>query len=390
MSSETADREIVVSRTIDAPREVVFDAFTEVRHLSRWWGPDGFTTTTRSFEFSVGGEWSFVMHGPDGTHYPEWIRWREIVPPQRIAFAHGEFRDDPNSFDSTLTFEQDGDQTRIVMSTVFPTRELRDEAVEKYHAIEGGQQTLGNLASYVAGLPQAGEGRGHRTSRVRVHNFSVSLDGFGVGEGQRLEAPFGHAGTRLLDWALPTRTFMEMGFHGEGEGTVGVDEAFASQWNTGIGVEIMGRNKFAPKAGPWPDDQWRGWWGDNPPFHTPVIVLTHHPRPPLEMDGGTTFYFINATPVDALRQARELAGGLDVRIGGGVTTVRQFLQADLVDELHLAVAPVLLGGGERLWDGLEGLEQRFHIEPVASPSGVVHLTFSRRHGEDSAPPVSGS
>ena len=148
--SDTDDREIVVSHLIDAPREVVFAAFTEVRHLSRWWGPDGFTTTTRSFEFRVGGEWDFTMHGPDGTHYPEWIRWREIVPPQRIAMLHGEFRDDPDSFDSFLTFEQDGDRTRIVMRTVFPTKELRDEAVEKYRAIEGGQQTLRSLAEYVA------------------------------------------------------------------------------------------------------------------------------------------------------------------------------------------------------------------------------------------------
>ena len=163
-------------------------------------------------------------------------------------------------------------------------------------------------------------------SLVRVQNFSISLDGFGVGEDQRLEAPFGHAGARLLEWAIPTRTFTEMGLHGKQEGSAGVDEVFASRWNTGVGAEIMGRNKFAPKPGPWPDDSWRGWWGDNPPFHTPVIVLTHRPRPPLELEGGTTFYFINAEPAEALRQARELAGGLDIRIGGGTTTIREFLQ----------------------------------------------------------------
>jgi uncharacterized protein YndB with AHSA1/START domain len=145
----TADREIVISRVIGAPRELVFEAFTRVRHLSRWWGPEGFTTTTRSFEFRVGGEWDFVMHGPDGTDYQEWITWREIVPPERIALLHGESRDDPNAFESVLTFEPAGEQTRIVMRTVFPTKELRDEAVEKYHAIEGGEQTLRNLAAYV-------------------------------------------------------------------------------------------------------------------------------------------------------------------------------------------------------------------------------------------------
>ena len=147
--SATADREIVISRVIDAPRELVFEAFTAVRHLSRWWGPDGFTTTTRAFEFRVGGEWAFVMHGPDGTDYQEWITWTEIAPPERIALLHGESRDDPNTFESVLTFAPDGAATRIEMRTVFPTKQMRDEVVEKYHAIEGGQQTLGNLAAYV-------------------------------------------------------------------------------------------------------------------------------------------------------------------------------------------------------------------------------------------------
>ncbi|MFD8305041.1 SRPBCC family protein [Streptomyces sp. NPDC059690] len=151
-ADETTDREIVISRVIDAPQELVFEAFTRVQHLSRWWGPKGFTTTTRSFEFRVDGEWDFVMHGPDGTDYQEWITWREIVPPERIALSHGESRDDPNTFESVLTFEGTAEQTRIVMRTVFPTKELRDEAVEKYHAIEGGEQTLGNLAAYVTAV----------------------------------------------------------------------------------------------------------------------------------------------------------------------------------------------------------------------------------------------
>ncbi len=154
--STTADREILISRVVDAPPELVFEAFTEVRHLSRWWGPDGFTTTTQSFEFRVDGVWDFVMHAPDGTDYPEWITWTEITPPKRIAMLHGESRDDPNAFDSVLTFTPDGAATRIEMRTVFPTNELRDEAVEKYHAVEGGQQTLGNLAAYVAEIARSG------------------------------------------------------------------------------------------------------------------------------------------------------------------------------------------------------------------------------------------
>jgi uncharacterized protein YndB with AHSA1/START domain len=154
--SPTADREIVISRIIGAPRELVFEAFTEVRHLSQWWGPDGFTTTTRAFEFRVGGEWEFVMHGSDGTDYQEWIRWTEIAPPERIELLHGESRGDPNAFESVITFAPDGAATRVEMRTVFRTKELRDEVVEKYHAIEAGQQTLRNLAAYVTEMVRKG------------------------------------------------------------------------------------------------------------------------------------------------------------------------------------------------------------------------------------------
>jgi len=213
-------------------------------------------------------------------------------------------------------------------------------------------------------------------SQVWVHNFSISLDGYGTGEGQRLESPFGHAGVRLHEWFFGTRTFRAM--QGEPGGSAGVDEAFASNWGAGIGAEIMGRNKFGPQRGPWENEEWKGWWGDDPPFHTPVFVLTHHPRPSVEMKGGTTFYFIDASPAEALAAAREAAGGLDVRIGGGPATVRQFLAADLIDHMHIVLVPIVLGRGERLWDGFEGLEERFDIEAVSSPSGVTHLTFTRR------------
>jgi dihydrofolate reductase len=213
-------------------------------------------------------------------------------------------------------------------------------------------------------------------TRVRVHNFAVSLDGFGTGEGQTLEAPFGHAGSRLHEWFFPTRTFREM--QGEPGGTTGVDDAFAGNWARGIGAEIMGRNKFGPQRGPWTDEEWTGWWGDDPPFHTPVFVLTHHPRKTIAMKGGTTFHFIDATPAEALAAARQAAGGLDVRIGGGPSTVRQFLAADLIDHMHVVIVPIVLGRGERLWDGLDHIEERFEVEAVSSPSGVTHLTFTRR------------
>src|SRR6202008_413415 len=154
--SAAADREIVISRVISAPRELVFEAFTEGRHLSRWWGPEGFTTTTRAFEFRVGGEWDFVMHGLDGTDYQEWISWTEIVPPERIALLHGESRGDPNAFESVITFAPDGAATRIEMHTGFPTKELRDVAVEKYHAIEGGRETLSKLSTYITEMVRKG------------------------------------------------------------------------------------------------------------------------------------------------------------------------------------------------------------------------------------------
>lgn len=218
-------------------------------------------------------------------------------------------------------------------------------------------------------------------SRVRVHNFSISLDGFGTGIGQSMDAPFGHAAGRLHEWFFATRTFRAM--HGEPGGATGVDDALASQWAPGVGAEIMGRNKFGPQRGPWTGgksgEEWKGWWGAEPPFHTPVFVLTHHPRPSIEMDGGTTFHFIDASPVESLQIARKAAGDSDIRLGGGPTSIRQFLAADLVDHLHIAVVPIILGRGEPLWEGLEGLERRFDaVESVSSPSGVAHLIFTRR------------
>ncbi|MFA9429743.1 dihydrofolate reductase family protein [Egicoccus sp. AB-alg2] len=209
-------------------------------------------------------------------------------------------------------------------------------------------------------------------SRTRVHNFSVSLDGFGTGERQSREAPFGHAGERLHEWMFATR-FWKPG------GSDGVDDAIAREHEPGIGAEIMGAGKYGYPG--WHEDpDWTGWWGPNPPFHTPVFVLTHHPRAPLEMEGGTTFHFVDASPAEALDAAREAADGLDVRIGGGVTTVRDFVAAGLVDHLHVVVVPIVLGRGVRLWYGLEALEQEYAIEATPSPSGVTHLTFSRSSG----------
>lgn len=207
---------------------------------------------------------------------------------------------------------------------------------------------------------------------VRVHNFSISLDGFGTGQGLTFDEPFGHAGERLHQWMFATS------FWDEQAGGRGVDDAIARRHEHRIGAEIMGRGKFGPQTGPWTDDEWRGWWGDDPPFHTPVFVVTHHPRASIEMEGGTTFHFVEGEPADIVATAKEAAGGLDVRLGGGAATIREFVAADVVDHLHLVVAPIVLGRGSRLWDGLEALEERFAIESVSTPSGVTHLTLTRR------------
>lgn len=217
-------------------------------------------------------------------------------------------------------------------------------------------------------------------TKLRLHNLALSIDGFATGEGQSLETPFGHAGGRLMQWFFPTRTFVRTSGH-ESEairaGTRGVDDAFAAASWDGIGAEIMGRRKFGPQQGPWEDESWRGWWGEEPPFHTPVVVLTHHARPDIQV-GETTFLFRELPPEDALALAAEQAGGLDVRLGGGPSMVREFLQADLVDHMHLVVVPIVLGRGVRLWDGLEGIEERFDVEATPSPSGVVHYVWTRR------------
>ena len=217
-------------------------------------------------------------------------------------------------------------------------------------------------------------------TKLRVHNLAVSLDGFAAGEGRTFESPFGHAGGRLMEWFFPTRTFVAMSGHEDeavGSGSTGLDDSFASATGVGIGVEIMGRGKFGPQVGPWEDESWRGWWGEEPPFHTPVVVLTHHERPDLAV-GETTFLFRDASPRDALALATELADGLDVRLGGGATVVKEFLEADLVDYLHVVVVPIVLGRGQRIWEGQEGLEERFDVEVTSSPSGVVHYVFTRK------------
>lgn len=213
-------------------------------------------------------------------------------------------------------------------------------------------------------------------SKVRVHNFSISLDGYGAGPQQTTDEPLGVGGEDLHGWFVTTRTFQAM--TGKSGGTTGIDDDFASRAMVGVGAWIMGRNMFGPVRGEWPDERWRGWWGENPPYHAPVFVLTHHPRKTAVMAGGTEFHFVTGGIRDAFDRAREAAAGKDIQIGGGVSTIRQSLVARLIDELHVAIAPILLGSGEHLMAGLDLPALGYTCaEHVASPA-ATHLVIRRK------------
>jgi len=212
--------------------------------------------------------------------------------------------------------------------------------------------------------------------KVRIAGFGVSLDGFGAGPAQDLEHPLGVGGEAMFDWLFSTRTFCAM--HGRDGGETGVDDTFARRGFENVGAWIIGRNMFGPVRGPWPDDAWRGWWGDEPPFHTPVFVLTHHPRAPLVMQGGTTFHFVTEGTEAALAVAREAAGRQDVRIGGGVETIHAYLRSGLIDEIHLALVATLLGRGERLFAELDLPALGYAVTETAPAERATHVVLARR------------
>ena len=213
-------------------------------------------------------------------------------------------------------------------------------------------------------------------SRLRVNSFSVSLDGYGAGVSQSLEQPLGRDGETLHHWMFGTRMFREL-FGGEG-GSTGVDDEFARRGFANVGAWILGRNMFGPVRGPWPDETWRGWWGDEPPYHCEVFVLTHHARPSLAMKGGTTFHFVTGGIHEALERARQAAGGQDVRVGGGVATIQQYLRARLLDELHLAFAPVLLGSGEALFAGIDLAALGYEVTERVPTEAATHVVLTKR------------
>jgi len=213
-------------------------------------------------------------------------------------------------------------------------------------------------------------------SKVHVSSFGISLDGFSAGADQSIENPLGVNGTEMMEWFFPTKTFIEQ--HGGDGGETGIDDDFAAKSMTGNGAWILGRNMFGPIRGPWPDDEWKGWWGDEPPYHVPTFVLTHHRREPIEMKGGTTFYFVTDGIQSALEQAKTAAGARDIRIGGGPATVRQYLKDRLIDELHLAVRPILMGRGEKLFDGLDLRDLGYSVEGFVPGERAVHMLIRRQ------------
>ncbi|WP_294769166.1 dihydrofolate reductase family protein [uncultured Rhodoferax sp.] len=214
-------------------------------------------------------------------------------------------------------------------------------------------------------------------SKLRVESFTISLDGFGAGPDQDLANPLGVGGTALHGWAMSTRTFQTKVFGNSDGGATGIDDDFAQRGFRNMGAWILGRNMFGPVRGPWPDESWRGWWGENPVYHVPVFVLTHHARPPLVMEGGTTFHFVTEGPEVALQRAREAAGGKDVRVGGGVNTIQQYLRLRLIDEMHIAISPVLLGAGERLFEGINLPALGYACTQHQSSPLATHVVFTR-------------
>lgn len=212
-------------------------------------------------------------------------------------------------------------------------------------------------------------------SKIKVRAFSISLDGYGAGPDQRKEQPLGKRGEELHEWIFPTKMFK--GMYGNGDGTEGVDNDFAENSFENLGAWIMGRNMFGPVRGPWLNDEWKGWWGENPPYHVPVYVLTNHARASITMEGGTTFHFVTDGIESALEKAKKSANGKDIRIGGGVSTIRQFLQAGYIDEMHLAVAPIFLGSGENLFAGIDLLKLGFTETKTMYGNGAVHVILTK-------------
>lgn len=364
-----ADYELWNERTYPHPVAAVWSAWTTQAALDAWWGPDGFSTTTTQFDARPGGEWLFTMTHATYGAFPNRVRYLEIDQGVRLLYLHdaGDASPEARVMRVEVCFDAVPGGTRVRQRTIF-TSAAEVERVKAFGAVEFGRQTFARLAAWLEGTPQP---------RLVVRAFAVSIDGFCAAKGQSLQDPFGKGGLRLMGWAFPTRTIQTKLLGREG-GTVGIDDDFLAHADDNVGATIMGRNMFGPQRGPWENEDWRGWWGETPPYRHPVFVLSHHPRARFDMKGGTSFTFVTDGIESALKQAFAAAGGKDVRLGGGASTVRQYLTAGLVDELHLVQVPILLGRGERLFDGLDGIEDHYECVEFKASAAVAHVRLARK------------
>jgi dihydrofolate reductase len=272
----------------------------------------------------------------------------------------------------------------VLLELLYGRRRIKPIAHQPITVASGPSVLLKNVRTQAPGYYLLGVNRkeGMKMTRVRVEGFTISLDGYGAGPNQDIRNPLGVGGTDLHQWLVPTRTFQRTLFGADG-GTTGIDDDFAARGFKNVGAWILGRNMFGPIRGSWPDMNWKGWWGDNPPYHVPTFILTHHARPPIQMEGGTTFYFVTGGIHEALDRARDAANGMDVRIGGGPNTIQQYLRTGLIDELHVAISPVLLGGGERLFEGIDVRALGYECVQFVASEKATHVVL-RRQGHNDA------
>lgn len=362
---------ITVETVVKADLDTVWRAWNAPDDIRQWnAASDDWHTTASAVDLREGGRFSARMEAKDGSVGFDFEgTYTRIVPRELIAYAMGDGRQ------VTVRFARTAEG--VLVRETFDAESENDPEMQR----RGWQAILDRFAAHVEARDADGASRsdpdsGTKTTRVRVESFTVSLDGYGAGPHQDLDNPLGVGGEDLHQWFRPTRTFRRIVLGAE-DGTTGIDDDFAARGFRNVGAWILGRNMFGPVRGPWPDMNWKGWWGDNPPYHVPVFVLTHHARPSLPMEGGTTFHFVTGGIHEALERARDAAGGMDVRIGGGPGTIRQYLRAALVDELHLAIAPVLLGGGEPLFQGLDLKALGYACVQSVASEKATHVVLRR-------------
>lgn len=363
---------ITVETVVKAGLDAVWRAWNAPDDIRQWnAASDDWHTTASTVDLREGGRFSARMEAKDGSAGFDFEgRYTRVVPRELIEYVMSDGRQ------VTVRFVPGGDGVRV--QETFDAESENDPEMQR----RGWQAILDRFAAHVAAKTAGGalgtDPNGSRkTARVRVESFAISLDGYGAGPHQDLDNPLGVGGEDLHQWFLPTRTFQRIVVGAE-DGTTGIDDDFAARGFDNVGAWILGRNMFGPVRGPWPDMSWKGWWGDNPPYHVPVFVLTHHARPSLPMAGGTTFHFVTGGIHEALERAREAAGDRDVRIGGGADTIRQYLRAGLIDELHLAIAPVLLGAGEPLFQGLDLRALGYACVQFVASEKATHVVLRRQ------------